>query len=153
MSTRAIVRVQGVGPASKQDTWNIYCHHDGQWNYIGAIVNHIAHLASENDCNVVGGYGIPNIACETDKFTVYLIQQLGFVGYDSAYLTTRNPENELASEFTDIEYLYIVSIDGEGVIVVETYRPNIQTRKFEVCNFFQAELERGVDRIADLFPE
>ena len=157
MSTRAIVRVQGVGPASKQDTWNLSCHYDGYWRILGALVNHVIRKAGENDSNVVGGFGtpgrFPNIALATDAFIVYLIQQHGDAGYIGAYMTTRIPEEELATKSTDIEYLYVVSMQGDGTISLESFCPNPETKMFVPCVVSEKEMKLGEECVAILFPE
>lgn len=127
MSTRAIVKVSDT-----TETWSLYCHGDGYPKYLGEKVKAFVELAPKIDPNNHDRYEqtedydpyrcVPNVSFEACKFAAAFAGYLWKEGYCGAYLTTRDAEKEKATEFTDIEYLYKVGLDGRGSVNVEVVK-------------------------------
>lgn len=128
MSTRAIVRVVD----NSGEEWSIYVHSDGG-EFLNKYLKAFAKAAPRIDPNSPFYKGTPsnpsskwcrivyspNVSLEASRFITGFIGYFTRVGHSSLYMTKRDPIKEAIKGWTDIEYYYIVFLDGKGSIKID----------------------------------
>ena len=141
MSTRAIVEV-----IDERETWRLYCHGDGYPDYLGRILLDICNELAQIDtncsdvkskatlddvrCPVWPKLWVPNVASEACKTVAVIAGVLWRRGYHGVYLTTRDPDKEVAEDGTDIEHLYRVNVSNRYLPVISWWTINCDRERF-----------------------
>lgn len=135
MSTRAIVRFEGPeGP------WSVFVGSDGYPEWLGRHLLDFAAIAPETDPNISGKfppatpYESAGAMSHAGKLTADFIGYMfavskvrmpggSTVQYHSVALTARDPLQEAAKDWTDIEWLYIVRMKNGRLVILAQKLP------------------------------